>query len=87
MDVSKQDEILSWVGKSFTLLIKKLSRNDCLWAEGREYGHQNGVYIPKEVRESAFFPQLVNTNPAKPHIFESSVLDFGPKQVKQRPQL
>jgi EcoRII C terminal len=79
MDVSKQDEILSWVGKSFILLIKKLSRNDCLWAEGREYGHQNGVYIPKEVRESGFFPQLVNTNPAKPHIFESSVTSFWPE--------
>ncbi len=79
MDVSKQDEILSWVGKSFTLLIKKLSRNDCLWAEGREYGHQNGVYIPKEVRESGFFPQLVNTNPAKPHIFESSLPSFWPE--------
>jgi len=79
MDVSKQDEILSWVGKSLTLLIKKLSRNDCLWAEGREYGHQNGVYIPKEVRESCFFPELVNTNPAKPHIFESSLTSFWPE--------
>jgi len=79
MDVSKQDEILSWVGKSITLLIKKLSRNDCLWAEGREYGHQNGVYVPKEVRESGFFPQLLNTNPAKPHIFESSLISFWPE--------
>lgn len=79
MSISKQDELLSWMGKSVTLLIKKLSRNDCLWADGREYGHQNGVYIPREVRESGFFPQLVNTNPNKAHIFEASFVSFWPE--------
>ena len=84
MNVSKQDELLSWMNKSVTLLIKKLSRNDCLWADGREYGHQNGVYIPAEVRESDFFPPLLNTNPNKAHIKEASFETFWPETGEAR---
>jgi len=63
-------DIQEWVGKSRQLLIKKLSRNDCSWADGSENGHQNGVYIPHAIRDSNFFPQLKNINSNKPHIFE-----------------
>jgi hypothetical protein len=78
-NVSKQDELLSWMEKSQTLLIKKLSRNDCLWAKGREFGHQSGPYIPKEVKDSGFFPALVNTNLSKPHIYDASLLTLWPE--------
>ncbi len=66
-----QEDIQIWISKSARILIKKLSRNDCVWADGAENGHQNGVYIPREIREADFFPRLKNTNSAKPHIFES----------------
>jgi hypothetical protein len=71
-------DIQEWVGKSRQLLIKKLSRNDCGWADGSENGHQNGVYIPHAIRESGFFPQLNNINPNKPHIFESQLKNIWP---------
>jgi hypothetical protein len=64
------NDIQEWIGKSRQLLIKKLSRNDCGWADGSENGHQNGVYIPRAIRESDFFPRLKNINQDKPHIFE-----------------
>jgi hypothetical protein len=64
-------DIQKWVGKSSTVFIKKLARNDCAWADGAENGHQNGVYIPREIRESGFFPPLQNTNSDKPHIFDT----------------
>lgn len=66
-------DIQRWIGKSHQLFIKKLSRNDCGWAEGPENGHQNGVYIPRPIRESNFFPLLKNVNPKKPHIFEAQL--------------
>ena len=65
------NDIQTWIGKSRQLMIKKLSRNDCGWADSSENGHQNGVYIPRSIRESEFFPRLQNINPAKPHIFEA----------------
>lgn len=71
-------DIQEWIGKSRQLLIKKLSRNDCGWADGSENGHQNGVYIPHSIRESNFFPQLKNINPDKPHIFESKLKNIWP---------
>lgn len=71
-------DIQEWVGKSRQLLIKKLSRNDCGWADGSENGHQNGVYIPRAIRESDFFPQLKNINQNKPHIFESQFKTLWP---------
>jgi len=71
-------DIQEWVGKSSHLLIKKLSRNDCGWADGSENGHQNGVYIPRAIRESDFFPRLKNINSNKPHIFESQFKTLWP---------
>lgn len=71
-------DIQEWVGKSRQLLIKKLARNDCGWADGSENGHQNGVYIPRAIRESDFFPQLKNINQDKPHIFESQFKTLWP---------
>lgn len=62
-------EIQGWIRKSAQLLIKKLARNDCAWADGAENGHQNGPYIPREIREASFFPPLISSNPEKPHIF------------------
>ncbi|OGS98077.1 MAG: EcoRII [Gallionellales bacterium RIFCSPLOWO2_02_FULL_59_110] len=79
MTIANQwSDIQEWVGKSRQLLIKKLSRNDCGWADGSENGHQNGVYIPHAIRESSFFPQLKNINPNKPHIFESQLKNIWP---------
>lgn len=75
---ASQFDIQLWILKSTKLFIKKLSRNDCVWADGAEFGHQNGVYIPREIRETDFFPTLKNVNPAKPHIFESPVKTFWP---------
>jgi len=71
-------DIQQWIGKSSLLLIKKLSRNDCGWADDPENGHQNGVYIPRPIRESNFFPQLKNVNPKKPHIFEAQLKTLWP---------
>ncbi|OYY75161.1 MAG: EcoRII [Gammaproteobacteria bacterium 28-57-27] len=71
-------DIQQWIGKSRLLLIKKLSRNDCGWADDPENGHQNGVYIPRPIRESDFFPQLKNVNPKKPHIFEAQLKTLWP---------
>jgi hypothetical protein len=71
-------DIQTWIGKSRQLLIKKLSRNDCGWADGPENGHQNGVYIPRSIRESNFFPQLKNINLQKPHIFEAQLKTLWP---------
>lgn len=79
MTIANQwSDIQEWVGKSHQLLIKKLSRNDCGWADGSENGHQNGVYIPRAIRESDFFPQLKNINQDKPHIFESQFKTLWP---------
>ncbi|MFZ4535011.1 type II restriction endonuclease [Propionivibrio sp.] len=70
--------IHEWITKSSRLLIKKLSRNDCSWADDRLNGHQNGVYIPREIREAGFFPTLRNENPKKPHIYISKIKTFWP---------
>lgn len=71
-------DVEEWAGKSSQLLIKKLSRNDCSWADDRENGHQNGVYIPHDIRESGLFPPLQNINAKKPHIFESLLPTLWP---------
>lgn len=79
MTIANQwSDIQEWVGKSRQLLIKKLSRNDCGWADGSKFGHQNGVYIPRAIRESDFFPKLKNINQGKPHIFESKFQTLWP---------
>ena len=70
--------IQTWLAKSSRILVKKLARNDCGWADGAENGHQNGVYIPREIREAGFFPMLLNSNPAKPHILDARFETFWP---------
>src|SRR5690606_14403036 len=65
------DELMQRKISTEQLLIKKLSRNDCSWADSSNH-HQSGVYIPKDVQ--GFFPPLINVNSAKPHIYEAKIL-------------
>lgn len=64
------NEIADLMLESSRIFIKKLSRNDCSWADSPKNGHQNGFFIPREIAESGYFPKLHNTNPDKPHIFD-----------------
>lgn len=77
-------DIQNWIAKSSRVLIKKLARNDCGWADGAEHGHQNGMYIPREIREADFFPPLHNTNPDKPHILDARFETFWPSTGETR---
>lgn len=72
------NEISAWINLSQQIFIKKLSRNDTSWADSAKNGHQNGFFIPRPVAESDFFPQLKNSNPEKPHIFDAEYLTFWP---------
>lgn len=63
-------EIAEWIGRSSQILIKKLSRNDCSWADDSGK-HQAGFYVPASIQQSGFLPELRNTNPEKPHIFDA----------------
>lgn len=54
------------------LFVKKLSRNDTSWADDPTK-HQAGFYIPRPIREAAFFPPLRTENPDKLHIFTAEV--------------
>lgn len=72
-DIGRWVQIEEWCSKSSQLFLKKLSRNDCVWADGPENGHQNGAYIPVEVQKSGFFPELENVNKARTHIFETTI--------------
>lgn len=71
-------EIADLVMGSTRIFIKKLSRNDCSWADSPKNGHQNGFFIPREIAESDYFPKLRNTNPEKPHIFDCEYQTFWP---------
>ena len=63
-------KIQALVGGSSELFVKKLSRNDTSWAD--DHGkHQAGFYIPRQIREAGFFPELRADNPDKPHIFHA----------------
>lgn len=64
-------EVEQCISASSSIFIKKLARNDCKWADGPENGHQNGVYIPREIQGTDFFPVLKNKNIRKPHIYET----------------
>lgn len=64
--------------RSSLLFLKKLSRNDTSWADDSSK-HQAGFYIPREIRESGFFPPLEATNPDKPHIFHAPCLSLWPQ--------
>lgn len=77
------EEIQDWIRKSERVLIKKLSRNDCSWADDPGK-HQRGVYIPSEIRDSGFLPRLENTNPAKPHILDTRFRTLWPHSGETR---
>ncbi len=64
--------------QSELLLVKKLSRNDTSWASDSGK-HQAGFYIPRPIREAAFFPELRSENPEKPHIFTAEVAVLWPQ--------
>lgn len=72
------DDISTWIKRSQRIFIKKLARNDTSWADSAKNGHQNGFFIPRPIIESHFFPQLQNTNPGKPHIFDVEYPTFWP---------
>lgn len=77
------NQILEWIRRSDRVLIKKLSRNDCSWAD--EPGkHQAGIYIPAEIRESGFLPSLANSNPERSHILDARFLTFWPRSGETR---
>lgn len=61
------------LGRSSTIAIKKLANNDRRWADGPQFGHQNGCYIPKEWRDGNFFPPLASLNAKRPHILEATI--------------
>ena len=63
-------EIAAWIARSDKIIIKKLSRNDCSWAD-HPGSHQSGIYIPGAIQASRFFPGLENTNSDKPHIYDT----------------
>lgn len=72
------NELSDLIEDSKQIFIKKLSRNDCSWADSSENGHQNGFLIPREIAESNYFPKLSNSNPAKAHIFDCEYPTFWP---------
>lgn len=77
MSVSAMESSVSLIelilGRCTSVAVKKLTNNDRKWADGREFGHQYGPYIPVELREGSFFPRLSNINLEKPHIFECPI--------------
>lgn len=77
-DNIKWDSLYAWLHKSSKVLIKKLSRNDCSWADDATK-HQNGFYVPSEIRNSNYFPNLVqSTKPGKGHIFRANFPTYWP---------
>lgn len=83
MGVEQWSDIQEWIERSSKLLIKKLSRNDCSWADDPGK-HQCGVYIPHEIRGAGFFPALKNLNAEKQHIFESPLSTLWPTTGETR---
>lgn len=77
-------EIADWMNRSNLILLKKLSRNDCSWADDSNK-HQAGFYIPASIQESGFFPSVRNSNPDKPHILDAMYPTFWPAsgEIKQ----
>lgn len=70
-------EIAAWIARSERIFLKKLSRNDCSWAD-LPGNHQAGIYIPSAIQESRFFPKLENTNREKPHIYDTFFATLWP---------
>lgn len=71
-------EIAHWIRCSDRVFIKKLSRNDCSWADDPKNKHQGGFYIPREIRDAGFFPELSNATTSADHIYESYFSIFWP---------
>ena len=70
-DVDQWDLLQEWISRSSKILIKKLSRNDCSWADDPSK-HQSGFYVPGELRRDEFFPSLTaRSEPGKEHIYVS----------------
>jgi len=67
--IERWELLQEWIGKSSKVLVKKLSRNDCSWADDPAK-HQNGFYVPAKIRTSGFFPEL-SEKPLKSHILEA----------------
>lgn len=77
-------KIQGLVGSSSELFVKKLSRNDTSWAD--DHGkHQAGFYIPRQIREAGFFPELRADNPDKPHIFHAECNVLWPQTGETTP--
>lgn len=76
-DASQWPLIEEFIQRSERFLLKKLSRNDTSWADRKE-NHQSGFYVPTQVRESGYFPQLIQRHD-KPHIFEIVCPTFWPQ--------
>jgi hypothetical protein len=72
-----------WAKRSSELLVKKLSRNDTSWAEGKS--NQAGFYVPANIRASDFFPELVADNPEKLHILHAECPTFWPQTGEVKP--
>ncbi|HEY1033363.1 MAG TPA: type II restriction endonuclease [Pseudoxanthomonas sp.] len=72
------NQLKELASSSSKLFVKKLSRNDTSWAD-QSSKHQAGFYIPREIRESGFFPPLHADRPEKPHIFRSPCVSFWPQ--------
>lgn len=78
------EDISAWIKRSEQIFIKKLARNDTSWADSAENGHQNGFFVPRPIAECDFFPELQNTNPDKPHIFDVMYPTFWPASGEVR---
>lgn len=76
MDDSQWELIENLASRSTRLFLKKLSRNDTSWADGQS--HQNGFYVPHEIREAGFFPTL-QPRVDKPHILVAECPSLWPQ--------
>ncbi|MEA5669660.1 type II restriction endonuclease [Stenotrophomonas sp. MH1] len=79
---SEWELIEHWASRSTKLFLKKLSRNDTSWADDKGK-HQAGIYIPRLIRESDYFPPLI-AREDKPHIFQASCITFWPQTGERR---
>lgn len=77
MEESDWQAIEHWIARSNKIFLKKLSRNDTSWADDKGK-HQAGIYIPRLIRESNFFPTLVARHD-KPHILQANCATFWPQ--------
>lgn len=66
-ELSQWNLIEDFASQSSRLFLKKLSRNDTSWAD-LTTSHQAGFYVPRQVREARFFPELERRTD-KPHIY------------------